>query len=345
MLSLQNMKKFRIILLISALMAALTVGSAFYLYRTNALNTAETSTFYVYKNESVEDVIHHLWQSYELRFPRIFRLLASRMKLENGLKNGRYTIPSGANMVQVIRILREGKTRTTNLVIRPLGGLEQLAGRLGARLEPDSADFYKAMKDSLMLDSLGFSKQTAYALFIPDTYNVLWHTAPDELMLYMYKAYQKFWNAERKAALQRCGLSAIDVAILASIVAKETNKTDEMPMVAGMYINRLRKDMPLQADPTVKFALNQPGLKRIYSGHLQFDSPYNTYLYKGLPPGPICIPPVQAIDAVLRYSEHNYLFMCAKEDFSGYHNFSADYSTHLKNAALYRKALDERGIR
>lgn len=339
------MKQLRNLFVFLVLFAALLGSGAYYLYRTNALSSEETCTVYVYKNDTPEDVFHNLEQAYGLRFPWIFRKLAYRMKLENGLKNGRYTIPAGANMVQVIRLFREGKTKTSNLVVSPLMGLEKLAARCGNRLEPDSAEFYRCMQDSLLLDSLGFNRQTAYALFIPDTYNLLWHTAPEELMLYMLKVYQKFWNAERTAVLQRCGLSAIEVATLASIVAKETNKTDEMPVVAGMYINRLRKDMPLQADPTVKFALNQPGLKRIYSAHLQFDSPYNTYLNKGLPPGPICIPPLQAIEAVLHYSEHNYLFMCAKEDFSGYHNFSADYATHLRYAARYRQALDERGIR
>jgi UPF0755 protein len=260
------------------------------------------------------------------------------------MKNGRYHIPAKATLIDVIKIFREGKLKTVNLVIKPLSQIESLALKCSKSLEPDSTEYIQAFRNDSLLRTFGFDTNTVQALILPDLYNVYWHTNGEELLSRLKKEYDVFWNGERTQKLQRTGLTKIEVSILASIVSKETNKIEEMPSIAGMYLNRIKTDMLLQADPTVKYALKQPGLRRILRGHLTVESPYNTYLYKGLPPGPICIPGKESIDAVLNFVEHNYLFMCAKEDFSGFHNFAETYDKHLANARLYQKALNERNI-
>ena len=182
------------------------------------------------------------------------------------------------------------------------------------------------------------------ALFIPETYEMYWDISVDEFFERMQTEHKRFWNTQRKAKAQEMGLTENEVATLASIVEEETNNNGEKPSVAGLYYNRLRIGMPLQADPTIKFALQEFGIRRILNSDLNVESPYNTYLHRGLPPGPIRIPSVVGLDAVLNYAHHNYLYMCAKEDFSGTHNFAATYREHLNNAQRYWAALNKRKI-
>ena len=182
-------------------------------------------------------------------------------------------------------------------------------------------------------------------MFIPNTYEMYWDTSVEEFVERMHTEYERFWTKERDAKRKRSGLSRMQVMTLASIVYEETRKGDEMPRVAGVYINRLRKGMPLQADPTIKYALQDFGLRRILNKHLKHPSPYNTYINKGLPPTPICMPSITAIDAVLNYESHKYLYFCARETFDGYHNFAATYNEHLQNARKYQRELNRRGIR
>ena len=194
--------------------------------------------------------------------------------------------------------------------------------------------------ETMNLDTANIS-----CLFIPDTYEVYWDISIDELLKRMQKESARFWNDERIAKASALGLTPNEVITLASIIEEETANNSEKPAIAGMYINRLKQNMPLQADPTIKFALKQFELKRIYHNMLTLESPYNTYLNTGLPPGPIRIPSIKGIDAVLNAESHNYLYMCAKEDFSGTHNFARTYNEHLVNAAKYRRALNMRGIK
>ena len=202
-----------------------------------------------------------------------------------------------------------------------------------------------AFTDKALLGELGADTATAAALFVPNTYEVYWNIAPADLLRRMKKEFDAFWTADRRALAAQMELSPFEVATLASIVEKESANAAERPAIAGMYLNRLRQGMKLQADPTVKFALGNFGLRRILHEHLTVDNPYNTYRYEGLPPGPICIPSPGAIDAVLHYARHSYLYMCAKEDFSGTHNFAVTYEEHLANARRYAEALDRRGIK
>ncbi len=319
-------------------------GTAYYFYKTKATNINTPFFVKLNNNDNIETLTEKLTNECGLKYPFLFKKIAHKMNLERWMKRGRYELKPEMTMVEVVKLFRAGKSQTVNFTIKGLSSIESFANLCGEKLEPDAQDFMFLLSDSVYLDTFGFTPQTIYAMLLPDTYNTFWHTQADELMQRLYKEYNLYWDENKLNKAKNIGLSPIEVAILASIVSKETNKKDEMPAVASMYINRLNIGMPLQADPTVKFALNDPTLKRIYNTHLQVNSPYNTYKNKGLPPGPICIPSKQAIEAVLNYTPHNYLFMCAKEDFSGYHNFATTYSEHLLNAKRYQAALDRRAI-
>ena len=223
--------------------------------------------------------------------------------------------------------------------------MDRLAAVLGQKLMLDSATIAEALMSQETCQHLGFDTATIAAMFVPDTYEVYWNTTLDGLLERMQKEHDRFWQGERQAKAAQMQLTPVEICTLASIIDEETANTAEKPMIAGMYLNRLHQNMPLQADPTIKFALKQFELKRIWQKLLTIDSPYNTYRNEGLPPGPIKIASIKGIEAVLNHVDHDYLYMCAKEDFSGTHNFARTYQEHLKNAAKYSKALNERGIK
>lgn len=339
------LKRIKTLVIIFILLAVIVFTAGIYVLKSAALNIGSDQYIILTDQSDPISLSQQLEREAGLKYPKLFLALADQMNMAPFMKKGRYTVTPEMTIDELVRLFREGRMKSIDLVIAPGISLEQFADRCGNKLEADTIGFYSILEDEAFLSELGFTPQTVYAMILPDKYNIYWHEMPDELMLRLKKAYDKFWNSERKAKLQRCGLNQTEVSTLASIVSKETNKTEEMPKIAGMYINRLKIGMPLQADPSIKFALKNPGLKRILNEHLMVESPYNTYRNKGLPPGPICIPGKASIDAVLNFEEHNYLYMCAKEDFSGFHNFADNYTTHLKFAALYRKALDARGIK
>lgn len=221
---------------------------------------------------------------------------------------------------------------------------ENLAGRISEQLMLDSLTLLNMLNSETNLKSLGFDTNTIVAMFIPNTYEVYWDTSIDKLMNRMKNEYSTFWNESRKAKAKQVGLSPIEVSILASIVEEEATYSDEYPIVAGLYLNRLKRGQRLEADPTVKFALNDFSLRRILYKHLEVESPYNTYRNEGLPPGPIRVPSIKGIDATLSPQDHKYLFMCAKEDLSGRHNFATTHAEHVRNAARYQRALNEKKI-
>lgn len=230
--------------------------------------------------------------------------------------------------------------------------MDRLAGEVSSRLMMDSLELYKMISDEKVCRSFGLDTNTIACLFIPNTYDIYWNISPEKFLKRMKKEADTFWNDSRRAKARQEGLTPVEVTTLASIVDEETANNTEKPMIAGMYLNRLKlrdakypDGMPLQADPTIKFAWKKFDLKRIYNNLLYIKSPYNTYKYPGLPPGPIRIPSVDGIDAVLNAVHHNYLYMCAKEDFSGTHNFARTYEDHLRNAARYSEALNKRGIK
>lgn len=232
----------------------------------------------------------------------------------------------------------------TRLTFNNIRFKEDLAERLDEQLMIDKDELLQLLDDSAYCDSLGFTPQTIVALFIPNTYEVYWNIPADKLIQRMKKEYDVFWTSERLAKAKAVKLTPVEVATLASIVEEESASTSEYPVIAGLYLNRLRAGMPLQADPTVKFAVGDFSLKRILFEHLEADSPYNTYKHAGLPPGPLRVPSIKGMDAVLNYMQHNYLYMCAKEDFSGRHNFAVTLAEHSRNANRYRAELNRRKI-
>lgn len=261
------------------------------------------------------------------------------------LRTGRYRVHPGTTYIGLYRHLRNGAQEPMNLVVPTSRTMERLASVLSQSLMLDSAEIASALTDSAFCNNYGYTTATIPALFIPNTYEVYWDISVEKFVERMERENSRFWTSERKAKAEALGLTHEEVATLASIVDEETANDAEKPMIAGLYLNRLRLGMPLQADPTVKFAVGDFTLRRILNKHLKVESPYNTYLVEGLPPGPIRIPSIAGLNAVLNRVEHPYLYMCAKEDFSGTHNFAQTLPEHYRNARRYVKALNARGIR
>lgn len=262
---------------------------------------------------------------------------------ENVVKSGAYMIEPGQKALDVAKRLKHGQQTPVKVTFNNIRTLDNLAERVAAQME-FSEDEFLAVADSLA-SAEGISRKEVPALFLPDTFEAYWNESPHKFIARLKSHYDKFWNDERLGKAKAMNMTPIEVSTVASIVEEETNKADERPKVARLYLNRLKKGMKLQADPTVKFAVGDFTLRRITGEHLKVKSPYNTYLFAGLPPGPIRIPEAKTIDGVLNAPMHNYIYMCAKEDFSGYHNFATDYATHRENARRYQKALDARGIK
>lgn len=274
-----------------------------------------------------------------------FSTLARHSGYADHIRTGRYAIHPGEGALMVFRHLKNGQQTPVSLTIPEVRTIDRLAGALARKLMLDSADVAIHLSDSAYCARWGYDTATVAALFVPNTYDIYWNVGLDRLMERMEKENQKFWNDERRGKAEAMAMTPVEVATMASIIDEETANNAEKPMIAGMYYNRLKAGMPLQADPTIKFALKDFALRRIYHKLLYIDSPYNTYRYEGLPPGPIKIASIAGIDAVLNHVDHDYLYMCAKEDFSGTHNFARTYQEHLQNAARYTKALNERGIK
>lgn len=261
------------------------------------------------------------------------------------LRTGRYGIEPGTNGLTLFRKLRNGQQDPVMMTIPDGRTMDKLAGIMARSIMLDSLEIYRALTDTILMQRLGYTPETFPALFIPNTYEVFWDMDVEKLFKRITEEHQRFWNDERCHKAEALGLTPTEVYTLASIVDEETASKDEKPMVAGLYLNRLRRGMMLQADPTVKKAVGDWSLRRILNAHLAVESPYNTYRHLGLPPGPIRVTTIAGIDAVLNHADHNYLYMCAKEDFSGTHNFAATYTEHLANARRYTDALNRKGIR
>ena len=267
------------------------------------------------------------------------------LKYPANMRTGRYAVEPGMNNLTLLNDLRRGHQVATRITFNNIRFKKDLAERLSEQLMIGEDELFHLLTDSAYCDSLGFTTETINTLFIPNTYEVYWNISADKLMQRMKREYTNFWTDARLAKAKAIGLTPAEVSILASIVEEETAAVDEYPIVAGLYLNRLHRGIPLQADPTVKFAIGDFSLQRILFEHLEVDSPYNTYKHTGLPPGPLRIPTIKGLDAVLNYMQHNYLYMCAKEDFSGRHNFAATLAEHNRNANRYRAELNRRKIR
>lgn len=260
-------------------------------------------------------------------------------------RHGAYLIPEGTSPARAERKLSKGAQHPLTLTVNGFRTMPLLADRISRKMDFTSSDFMKAASDSSILKEYGLSPQQAIALFLDDSYQVYWSASPESVVKKIGDNYNRVWNTERKKKAAEIGLTPAQIMTLCSIVDEESNKLDEKGKIGRLYINRLKKGMPLQADPTIRFALDDFSIRRVKGNHLKADSPYNTYINRGLPPGPIRTTSVATLDAVLDSQPSDHLYMCASDDFSGHHNFAASYQQHLENARRYRKALDARGIK
>lgn len=341
------MRKWLIVLLGTILVGV--TGAGYFIYSKvfipNTPSKLENSILLIPTGATIESVIDSLEQNHQILNVSTFKWTAEYMDYsDETLKRGRYIIPESINNRKLIRLLRGGRQTPVKLTIQNVRTMDQLAGRVANKLEFDSIDLIAFLEMSF--DTMADTKpETRMTRFIPNTYEFYWTVSPEEFCKRMLKEHDRFWNEERKSKLHRLQLSEEEVYTLASIVEKETNYNPEKPRVAGVYLNRIRTGMPLQADPTVVFAIGNFELRRVLYEHLTFDSPYNTYKYTGLPPGPIFMPGIPSIDAVLDAEEHNYIFFCARptDDGPG-HAFAETLQAHNQNANRYQRWLDKRGI-
>ncbi len=312
----------------------------------------EVAYIYIDDDDTMDSVYHKVEMIAKPHAFHAFKIMLRHSSFADNIRTGRYAIKPGESAFTVFRHVKNGLQSSVSLTIPSVRTLDRLAGEVSKRMMMDSASIYNALIDSATCKKYGYDTTTIACLFIPNTYDIYWNTSVENFLKRMKKENERFWTLERLKKAKAMKLTPNEVTTLASIIDEETANDGEKPMIAGMYYNRLmlRNDeypegMPLQADPTIKFAWKRFDLKRIYHNLLDIDSPYNTYKNVGLPPGPIRIPSIAGIDAVLNYVDHDYLYMCAKEDFSGTHNFASTYQEHLQNAAKYSKALNERGIK
>jgi len=273
-----------------------------------------------------------------------FEQVAGILHYGSKIRSGRYALKSGMNNFQLVRLLRSGRQTPVRLTFNNIRTKEQLAARLSSQMMADSTQILKILNDTAFLATYHLNPYTSISIFIPNTYEVFWNLNAKELFKRMDKEYDNFWTDERKSKAAAIPLSPTEVITMASIVEEETNNSTDRPKVAGLYINRLKAGMPLQADPTIKFALGDFSIKRILYGHLRTVSPYNTYKNLGLPPGPIRVATPNGIDAVLNYTHHKYIYMCASETLNGEHKFAATWAQHQVNAKKYQAELNKRQI-
>ncbi len=303
----------------------------------------EPAELFISKQLSYDELMEEVMP--KIKHHAAFNFYAKRLNLSQTYKAGHYVLEDGMNVIQIVRMLKLGLQTPVNITINNVKIPAQLAGKLSKQIDADSVEILQVLKSKEVAQKVGFDSVTLFSMFLPDTYEVYWTISPEEFVERMKREYDSFWTNERDAKRKRAGLSRLEVMTLASIVYEETRKIDEMPRVAGVYINRLKKGMLLQADPTVKYAMQDFTLRRILHKHLKTDSPYNTYVYKGLPPSPICMPSRECIDASLNFEKHNYLYFCARPTLDGYHNFAATYDQHLRNARAYSAELNRRNIK
>ena len=324
----------------------------YYFFFVGMSSTGETQYVYIDNDDSIDSVYTKLGDVSRGSSMIGFKTLVKISGYGDKVRTGRYAVREGEGSFIVFRHMKNGLQTPVSLVVPSVRTLERLASELSKRLMMDSTALYKALSDEAICQKYGYDTATIAAMFIPNTYDIYWNVSVEKLLDRMQKENKAFWNADRMQKAKAMKFTPIEVTTLASIVDEETANNAEKPMVAGMYYNRLMlrnaeypNGMPLQADPTIKFAWKRFDLKRIYNNLLYIKSPYNTYRNPGLPPGPIRIPSIVGIDAVLNHVQHDYLYMCAKEDFSGTHNFARTYNEHLQNAKRYSDALNNRGIK
>lgn len=334
------------------ILAVAVIAGCFIAYeKLNGFDIQEAAYIYIDSDDDADSVRQKIVDNGKPKCISMFDALKMPLKFDSTFRTGKYEINNGMSILNLMRNIRNHNQVPVNLVVPSgLRTNEDIASRLTKNIMLDSATVASFLNDEGMLQKYDLDFESVNGFFIPNTYEVWWDMPLDALMDRMAKEKKAFWTSERIAKLDNLkdyseiAWTEADVMNLASIVESETANNAEKPAIAGLYINRMKIGMPLQSDPTIKFALKDFALRRILNEHLKVNSPYNTYINPGLPPGPICIPSIASIDAVLNFQKHGYLYMCAKEDFSGTHNFAVTYGEHLKNAAKYTMALNARKI-
>ena len=315
------------------------------LLRSDVFDSDKQAYIYIAPDDTADDIFMQIKQYHRSGSLKPFEFLYKACGLDDRVPVGAYAVKEGESMLGLLNRIRKREQTPVLFTVNNVRKLQEFSNRAGTTLLLSQDSLFAALKDSLITAEYGFTPETIATMFIPNTYEVYWNTGVNNFLARMKREYDAFWSRERREKAKKQGLSPVEVSILASIIEEESKLSYEYPIIAGLYLNRLRKGMLLQADPTVKFAVGDPSLKRILNEHLTVVSPYNTYLHAGLPPGPIRIPSVAAIEGVLNAADHSYLYMCAKEDFSGGHNFAKSLSEHNRNADRYRRALNRLNIR
>jgi UPF0755 protein len=342
-------KGIRMGILLMGVLAFIAAGFSYFVFLSSAtkFKNDEVVLLIAEKNANKQFIKKEIEDNLHATHYTTFLALAEMTGYWKNIKPGRYVIEDGMGVFTLFRKLHNGSQDPVKITINKIRTRKDLAEYLGKKLASNSSDFLRFMNSNDSLSYLGLTKETVFTLIIPNTYEIYWNTDPKAFFNKMNKEANKFWNDRRLDDVQRLGISKEEVITVASIVEEETNDNSEKPTIASVYLNRIKKGMPLGADPTVKYAVGDFAIKRVTLNHINSSasSPYNTYKNKGLPPGPICTPSVASIDAVLKGEKSDYLYFCAKADFSGSHSFAASAEEHFDNARKYRKALDSLGIR
>ena len=340
-----KMKKKIIIGVLAGMLLLACVVAALFFRTFMAQNVRNCDvTVVVPPGATFEQVMDTLRKYEVLKSEETFRKTAKALKYKT-MRIGKYDISDCRTNLDLVRLLRRGQHYPVKFTFNNVRTVDQFVEKVGNKFFFEPEELSTLLHDRNYMQQFGLSDTTAVCLFIPNTYELYYDITAEDFLDRMHGYYEQFWTDKRKATASEIGLTPVQVATLASIVEEENMRPSEKAIIAGLYMNRIHKDMLLQSDPTVKFAIGDFARKRILNADLQVDSPYNTYKYKGLPPGPIRIPEASTMDSVLHYRHHNYLYMCAKEDFSGYHNFTASADEHSRNAARYRAVLNARNIK
>jgi len=340
-------KRFLIIAILIILIVLFSIcgGIGYSIFLSPNFAAPTTSYIYIYPEKNFAYLCRQLEDSANCLNIKTFIEVAKILKYPENIKTGRYAVEPGTNNYDLLTNLRRGQQEPIRITFNNIRLKEDLTKRISEQLMIESHELDTLLNDPIYCETLGFTPATIKAMFIPNTYEVYWSISAEKLIERMKREYDAFWTESRRNQAQNMRLTPLEVSILASIVEEESAMLDEYPTIAGLYINRLHRGVPLQADPTVKYAMGNFAIQRMLNEYLRIDSPYNTYLYTGLPPGPLRIPSLQGLESVLNYEKHNYLFMCAKEDFSGRHNFAVTLSEHNRNAERYHAELNRRAIR
>ncbi len=337
---------FKIILLVFLVLLAVLVYFTYQAIFSNNVWVKDNGTAYIYinKDDSFADVKNKLYQHGHILNRRTFEYWASYKKYPENIKPGRYKIQHGMSNNDLVSLLRSGEQEAVRVTFNNIRLKTDLAENIAEQLAFDAPDLLALLNNDSLSTANGFNKENILCMFIPNTYFLYWNSTPQAFYQRMKREYKVFWTEKRLTKAANLKLSPIEVSILASIVDKETQKNDEKARVAGVYLNRLKSGWRLQADPTLVYAIGDFNIRRVLNIYKNIESPYNTYKHLGLPPGPICIPSVASIDAVLNAEDHDYYFFCAKPDLSGYHNFAKTDRQHRQNAKAYRQFLNEQGV-